>query len=948
MICNIIYTGQRIQSANKIKCGTTKRLDGIQLHVNDDKFWYHCHDRRHHKGSYWLKVDVNKDKVQTTLYKIEFETPSKLYQQLSHLQKWPKANINKNYDNYPNTFRYLKKIWIQIIKKLKQQQQRNNDDNNNNNNNKFHSDDDDDYNNGNTNDEDDDSMYSPSSTSSSSNKDKYKNKRKKKPKDKIKRKSKKKTTGKEEIEENEQMEEEEITFEKVQKHCDKIMSKKKRNAPKMMRFGNGAMFYVHFPSFQDQDLASGIQELLRKVQKIQKYDPEMGAEKLIHHPATRTPKYIVIDQELTFEELEEICADYEWWMSNSVNIIKVDSLFSELMKWNQFNGSIQQHTMMKLWNEGKGMVKKLKKNNNGNTNNDNGEEMMDLTETDYKETAESDDVRYIGFEYEKVTKKPNQYLLSSDNIWRLYQICNQDNLHQHLEMISTEVVSYICGTEWENNNEEKQSKMNNNPCWDEKNQKRKDGTGYSIHYAMKYIFGSGKQAMNKDWWKKKALFFTLNDVPVTYDSLNSEKQRAGHHWFSMAVQQYHDNKTEKITKIDWNIFDSFNDKNINNKFKNSHIKPIRCFLSHIYNRIQSWNITVPEQPKQTMYQCAQPDGNNYDCGIYCCISLNYLFQQFTGLNETNKNKNKNKNRKNNVKLSEIDTIPMKQGYSAVSTLRQLLTNDIQQQYKTITKGIIEKSKKDSVTNGNKIEQGQYLSYRKKNNDPLPKHAFSWTYIGKIIRFSNNDKSDDQIEIVGVNTSDRDKPIKFKENSIDFINTYQWKIMNAEEKNEFKTTYQKTIEQHAFSDEKNDNNNNDNNNNNNGNDAKNNTDSPNKQQRTKVRGRRKRNLTSAPSPSAQPSKKRKIDNSNSNSNNNNNDNSNNQTNRTSKSSHPKRGTKRKHNQISNSEDSKTESETEEGDDKEKHSSSSASSTSSSSQPQKKRKLMNTSSNQTKKL
>ena len=737
------------------------------------------------------------------------------------------------------------------------------------------------------------------------------------------------------------MEDEEITLKKVQEHCEKILSKK-RNGPKMKRFGNSARFYVHFPSFQDKDLASNIEDLLKKVQRIQPYDPEKGVSKFTEHPVTRTPKFIVIDQELTFEQLIKMSNDYAWWTTNNINFITVDSLLSELMKWNQLSGSIQEYTKMNLWNKWKDMVNMLKDNNyNNGDDSQQSEEMMDFTHL--PETNENDGVENIRFEYENITKKPNKYLLNNDNIWRLYQICNQDNLQQQLEVISTEVVSYICGSEWDYN-EEKQSKMNNNPCWDEKNQKRKDGTGYSIHYAMKFIFGSGKQAMNKDWWKKKALFFTLNDVPVTYDSINSDKQHAGHHWFSMAVQQYHDNKTEKITKIDWNIFDSFNDKNIINKFKNSHIKPIRCFLSHIYNKIQSWNITVPEQPQQTMYQLAQPEGNDYDCGIYCCISLNYLFQQFTGLNETNKNKNKNKNRKHNVKLSEIDIIPMNQGYSAVSTLRELLTNAIQQQYITITKGLNEKSNNDLVTNG-EIEKGQYISYREKNNEPFPKDAFSWPYAGKIMCDGNNDKSD-EMQIVGINTSDNDRPINFNEKRMNFINKYEWKVMTVEEKNKFKKIYHKKIE-HAVSEENNNNDSNDdninftiNNDNNNGNNERNNkngnnnTDSTNKQQRTKGRARRKRNLTSsAPSPSAQPSKKRKIDNSNSN--------------KASESSHPKRGTKRKHSQRSNSEDSKTESETEETDDKEKQSSSSSSS-SSQHPPQKKRKLMNASSNQTKKL
>ena len=50
------------------------------------------------------------------------------------------------------------------------------------------------------------------------------------------------------------------------------------------------------------------------------------------------------------------------------------------------------------------------------------------------------------------------------------------------------------------------------------------------------------------------------------------------------------------------------------------------------------NITVPEQPNHTMCQIAQPEGNDYDCGMYHCMSLNQLLQQFTCLTEINEPK----------------------------------------------------------------------------------------------------------------------------------------------------------------------------------------------------------------------------------------------------------------------------------------------------------------------
>ena len=104
-----------------------------------------------------------------------------------------------------------------------------------------------------------------------------------------------------------------------------------------------------------------------------------------------------------------------------------------------------------------------------------------------------------------MTQKPEKYLLNSRNIWRLYNVCThysqpERDLYQHLVVIRTQAISYICAIEWDYN-EETQKKLNNNPVWDNTNQKRKDGTGYSIKYGMKAMFGNGK--------KKKKLILKL-------------------------------------------------------------------------------------------------------------------------------------------------------------------------------------------------------------------------------------------------------------------------------------------------------------------------------------------------------------------------------------------------------------------------------------------------------
>ena len=475
---------------------------------------------------------------------------SKLTQQLAMLGKWPIEIIEKHYRDYPKTFGYLKKMWTQIIKKLKQQQKNSlrfgNDDNNDNN----HSDASIDSNNG---DDSSESMYSPPESKNKS-KVKGKNKRKKKGNDKEEQ-----SEGEEEEEEEEE-EHEEITLNKVKEHVEEIVSKK-RGSPKLSRFGNNSLFLVYYPSFQDKAVALEVEKLIDKAQqRVYSHDDGAGILKFVSHRGRRTPKYIVIEQELTSEQLKDISSDSDWWKTYAINIITTDSLFNQLMKWNQLNGAIKEPTTMKLWGKWKQMIndddhnnENDKENNNENDKkNDNEIEILDLSNLPepVNDDDDSAELKGIKFEYEKVTKNADQYLLSSDNIWRLYEICNQNTtLHQQFEVISTEVVSYICGIEWDDN-EEKQSKLNNNPCWDENNQKRKDGTAYTIQYGMKFIFGSGNDGMDGDWWTKKALFFTLNDVPITYDCLNSEKQYAGQHWFSMAVQQYHDNQSGNVTSID--------------------------------------------------------------------------------------------------------------------------------------------------------------------------------------------------------------------------------------------------------------------------------------------------------------------------------------------------------------------------------------------------------------
>ena len=297
--------------------------------------------------------------------------------------------------------------------------------------------------------------------------------------------------------------------------------------------------------------------------------------------------------------------------------------------------------------------------------------------------------------------------------------------------------------------------------------------------------------------------------------------------------------------------------------------------------MHDWNINIPQHPNQTMYQNAQLHGNYHDCGIYCVISLNYLFEQLTQRTEMNenKNKNKNKNRKQIVKLREIEEIPMEEGFSVVRILRDLLTNDIKVQYEALTQ---------QINNNDKIEANQYISYREKSDKTLlPKDALSWKYFGKVVSIDEN-KTSDQIRIVGINKVDNENPTEFTYKTIDFINRYEWMIMNSQEINAFKKKYLNKIER-AFCRESNNNNDDSNKDNN---DDENNTDSNDKKHHK--RGRGKRNISAILASQPKPTKKRRIDNDNK-----------------SKSSNPKQNaTKRKRTETlkTNANDSETDSET----------------------------------------
>ena len=490
---------------------------------------------------------------------------------------------------------------------------------------------------------------------------------------------------------------------------------------------------------------------------------------------------MVIQQELSFQQLNDINSDPDWW--SAIYIIKVSSVLSQLMKWDKWTGSITNEEMNKIefWNKWKQV---LTENNNNDDSNFQSDQQIDIDMTNEHEIDINMETCYrqnialensqLQLDYSKVTKNPSKYRLNSANIFRLYDLCHGKNeIYKEIELVKTELVMYICGTEW-NDNPEIQKTLNNNPIWDDSNNKQKSGTGFSIKYAMAQVFGIG--GFSKNWHQKKALYFTLNDKPVTYAShnTNNEQQYMGTHWFSMSVQQYH--QSDKITRIDWNIFDSFNDKDINQKHKDAHIVKLRSFLDYIYNTKLKLNINIPVLP--------QKSNDYFSCGLYCALPLNYLMK----LTTIWKNQHKDDE---DLKMSEIDQIEMSEGMKEVTTLRELLTKNIRSEYKLLKKNVNSLPFTDI-----QLQKNHYINYKFKNDDEYSTQYGRWKYCGQVQKITA-DKPDDKIRVVGIDRSNN--------NIVDttaltqkFFKNYQWKLMNETEIDEYKEKYAEKVNQHLQS------------------------------------------------------------------------------------------------------------------------------------------------------
>ena len=245
------------------------------------------------------------------------------------------------------------------------------------------------------------------------------------------------------------------------------------------------------------------------------------------------------------------------------------------------------------------------------------------------------DIKMLGFQddYKTVTENPHKYILSSSLLRRFYYHLNELSGYQlgkSVEIVTTELVHYICGTEWDKTKQE--SMTERSPRWDKENNRRKEGTEFHLDHMDRVI----ARNMSKNWIDKGGLFIPISDTPTTYNVLNNNY--CGSHWMSSCVFHLRDARTNKINSIIWTAHDSFN-KNIVKK-QDSTYESLYQYLHHIYNDLNKLNIQIPNRPSIITFQSKQPDGNSWDCGFYTGIVLKKFQQKLGKKNKRDKKFNK--------------------------------------------------------------------------------------------------------------------------------------------------------------------------------------------------------------------------------------------------------------------------------------------------------------------
>ena len=247
-------------------------------------------------------------------------------------------------------------------------------------------------------------------------------------------------------------------------------------------------------------------------------------------------------------------------------------------------------------------------------------------------------------EMKRIVTADENFWLSNSLIWSLLMNSVHLQLAVNVNVIKFEIVYYIRNTNWK----------------DEKDANR----------TMR-IFN---EAYPK-WKELNGLFFTMNTELPTNSPYN------GSHWFCMAVHfskkkarlrrsKRHKNKVEnvddEIIKMQWYIFDAYNQPKLNmsGKIQRETIKPMRTFLTKLFPS----QTKIPTKPKQI--EIIPKQTNCWDCGLYPPIIL----EQF---NDFAINAVDNKNRMPKVQASITE----------LKERRNWIKNKVVEQFEQVTNAI---------------------------------------------------------------------------------------------------------------------------------------------------------------------------------------------------------------------------------------------------------------------
>ena len=439
-----------------------------------------------------------------------------------------------------------------------------------------------------------------------------------------------------------------VLCDQVEQHIENIIEKKQRKNHRVIpKYGNGARFLVHEPSFNDNTLINKIKKLIRKSKNgCDEYDDGLGLEDAFSGRRLKN-LIIVCDEKGINGDVLKDPQYYKYW--SEVKIIKIRELLLDLNKWK--GGTVSDiKECCRLWNFSSDDLQKYKssyhKKINLNENNlnslsakrkktpskklriqsssirssiksslgpdgilDNFEEWV---EANYNMSLQknADDTKLTN-DYSLMMQEPDDYWLSETMIDRLYNYSCDDTMLDEFTFINPYHFLYITQTIWPETKQQQEEQQQ------QEQKKNVLFTGqFSIERAMNHYWNK----RNSGWANKKGIWVTTNTQPVPTDA-NNPYQFAGSHWINMGVELPRNNEN-KITAPLWYLFDSMNQPYPKKKYYKDIILPFRGFLKYIFDHSEHKGAKIPTEPTQINFKPSQIGCN--DCGIWCSVGLGHF------------------------------------------------------------------------------------------------------------------------------------------------------------------------------------------------------------------------------------------------------------------------------------------------------------------------------------